>query len=100
LMCHECLSLHFFYSKLYQNMQIRHVWLLPFCTLAISWLNKFRRLNQRPKNWAMCWAEMELHVCHAMLSKPKRGWDPNAYPAYGQWPIYGLAREGIYPNFP
>jgi hypothetical protein len=48
----------------------------------------------------MRWPEMELHVGHAMLSKPKRGWDPNAYPAYGQWPIYGLAREGIYPNFP
>jgi hypothetical protein len=65
-------------------MQLGHVWLLPFCALTISWLAKFRRPIQRPRNRAVHQLQSELHVGHAVLSKPKRGWEPNSYPAYGQ----------------
>ena len=65
-------------------MQLGCVWLLPFCALIISWLAKFRRPNHRPRNWVARRLQSELHVGHAVLSKPKRGWDPNYHPAYGQ----------------
>ncbi|KAL5673578.1 hypothetical protein ACJX0J_017884, partial [Zea mays] len=44
------------------------------------------------------WMENELHVDHAMLGKPKRGWNPYFYPAYGQWTIYGLYHEYMFFN--
>jgi len=65
-------------------MQLGRVWLLLFCALNISWLAKFRCPNQRPRNRAARWLQSELHVGHVVLSKPKRGWDQNYYPAYGQ----------------
>jgi hypothetical protein len=69
---------------------------MPFCAKPNSWPAKL----WRPNHVGHALARNELRVGHVILGKPKCGWDPNYYPAYGQWPIFGWAGVGINPNEP